>query len=130
MESLVYHFAECLFESEELSGFLIQGSVRGSFSNRDVGRYHFLVFLFRSLWHKRVTFSFSGRNVNDPEFAKNVKGLEGMLRVRERLGESSRVCVPAQTLLCTVEDGMLVLLLQVLPVFVFPFSGGAARVFS
>ena len=33
--------------------------------------------------------------LNDPEFAKNVKGLEGMLRVRERLGESSRVCVPA-----------------------------------
>ena len=31
--------------------------------------------------------------LNDPEFAKNVKGLEGMLRVRERLGESSRVCV-------------------------------------
>ena len=34
--------------------------------------------------------------LNDPEFAKNVKGLEGMLRVRERLGESSRVCVPAR----------------------------------
>ena len=31
--------------------------------------------------------------MDDPEFAKNVKGLEGMLRVRERLGESSRVCV-------------------------------------
>ena len=31
--------------------------------------------------------------LNDPEFAKNVKGLEGMLRVRDRLGETDRVCV-------------------------------------
>ena len=37
---------------------------------------------------------FQAEMLNDPEFAKNVKGLEGMLRVRERLGESSRVCVP------------------------------------
>ena len=38
---------------------------------------------------------FQAEMLNDPEFARNVKGLEGMLRVRERLGESSRVCVPA-----------------------------------
>ena len=31
--------------------------------------------------------------LNDPEFAKKVKGLEGMLRVRERLCETDRVCV-------------------------------------
>ena len=37
---------------------------------------------------------FQAEMLNDPEFAKNVKGLEGMLRVRERLGGSSRVCVP------------------------------------
>ena len=43
--------------------------------------------------------------MNDPEFAKNVKGLVGMLRVRGRLGESSRFCVLPKTLLCTVEDG-------------------------
>ena len=38
---------------------------------------------------------FQAEMLKDPEFAKNVKGLEGMLRVRERLGKSSRVCVPA-----------------------------------
>ena len=38
---------------------------------------------------------FQAQMLNDPKFAKNVKGLEGMLRVRERLGESSRVFVPA-----------------------------------
>ena len=36
---------------------------------------------------------FQAELLYDPEFARNVKGLEGMLRVRERLGESSRVCV-------------------------------------
>ena len=40
---------------------------------------------------------FQAELLNDPEFTKNVKGLEGMLRVRERLGWSSRVCVPART---------------------------------
>ena len=39
---------------------------------------------------------FQAEFLRDPEFAKNVKGLEGMLRVRERLGESSRVCVRVQ----------------------------------
>ena len=38
---------------------------------------------------------FQAEMLNDPVFAKNVKGLEGMLRVRERVGESSRVCVLA-----------------------------------
>ena len=36
---------------------------------------------------------FQAELLNDPEFAKNVKGLEGMLRVRERLGETARVCL-------------------------------------
>ena len=36
---------------------------------------------------------FQAELLNDPEFAENVKGLEGMLRVRERLGETDRVCV-------------------------------------
>ena len=39
---------------------------------------------------------FQAEMLNDPEFAKNVKGLVGMLRVRGRLGESSRFCVFAQ----------------------------------
>ena len=40
---------------------------------------------------------FQAELLRDPEFAKNVKGLEGMLRVRERLGESSRVVFVSQT---------------------------------
>ena len=58
-------------------------------------RYHFLVFLFRSLCTIVSLSLFQAEMLKDPEFAKNVKGPEGMLRVRERLGESSRFCVPA-----------------------------------
>ena len=62
---LVYHFAECFFKT----------SVSGPCGTN-------------------VSLSlFQAELLNGPEFAKNVKGLEDMLRVRERLGVSSRVCV-------------------------------------
>ena len=34
--------------------------------------------------------------LNDPEFAKQVKGLECMLRVRDRMCATDLVCVPGQ----------------------------------
>ena len=67
---------------------------------------------------------------------KTSRGLKACYE-SENVWESLLVSVfLPQTLLCTVEDGMLVLLLQVLPVlvflaavarrFVFPFSGGCS----
>ena len=83
---------------------------------------------------------FQEQKLNDSEFAKNVKGLEGMLRVRERLGESSRVCVPAPNSALhsgrrdagSVAPGSASVGISggCGPPLRVSFSGGAARVFS